>query len=149
MILLALLAVFTYVSTQTVFGRHVYAVGGNMEATRLSGVNVGRVKLVVFALMGLMCAFAGIITVARTGSGSPSAGTGAELDAISACFIGGTSMRGGSGTVYGALIGALVMASLDSGMQLMDVDNSWQMIVKGGILVLAVWVDVLSGSNRG
>lgn len=148
MILLGLLAVFTYVSTQTVFGRHIYAVGGNMEATRLSGVNVARVKLVVFALMGLMCAFAGIITVARTGSGSPSAGTGAELDAISACFIGGTSMRGGSGTVYGALIGALVMASLDSGMQLMDVDNSWQMIIKGVILVLAVWVDVLSGSNR-
>ncbi|MGN6482348.1 sugar ABC transporter permease [Luteibacter sp.] len=148
MILLALLAVFTYVSTQTVFGRHIYAVGGNMEATRLSGVNVGRVKLVVFAIMGLMCAFAGIITVARTGSGSPSAGTGGELDAISACFIGGTSMRGGSGTVYGALIGALVMASLDSGMQLMDVDNSWQMIIKGVILVLAVWVDVLSGSNR-
>jgi len=148
MILLALLAVFTYVSTQTVFGRHIYAVGGNMEATRLSGVNVGRVKLVVFAIMGLMCAFAGIITVARTGSGSPSAGTGGELDAISACFVGGTSMRGGSGTVYGALIGALVMASLDSGMQLMDVDNSWQMIIKGVILVLAVWVDVLSGSNR-
>ncbi|SDF99816.1 sugar ABC transporter permease [Dyella sp. 333MFSha] len=148
MILLGLLAVFTYVSTQTVFGRHIYAVGGNMEATRLSGVNVARVKLVVFALMGLMCAFAGIITVARTGSGSPSAGTGGELDAISACFIGGTSMRGGSGTVYGALIGALVMASLDSGMQLMDVDNSWQMIIKGAILVLAVWVDVLSGSNR-
>jgi len=148
MILLGLLAAFTYVSTQTVFGRHIYAVGGNMEATRLSGVNVARVKLVVFALMGLMCAFAGIITVARTGSGSPSAGTGGELDAISACFIGGTSMRGGSGTVYGALIGALVMASLDSGMQLMDVDNSWQMIIKGVILVLAVWVDVLSGSNR-
>jgi D-xylose transport system permease protein len=148
MILLGLLAVFTYVSTQTVFGRHIYAVGGNMEATRLSGVNVARVKLVVFALMGLMCAFAGIITVARTGSGSPSAGTGGELDAISACFIGGTSMRGGSGTVYGALIGALVMASLDSGMQLMDVDNSWQMIIKGVILVLAVWIDVISGSNR-
>ena len=149
MILIGLLAVFTYVSTQTVFGRHIYAVGCNMEATRLSGVNVARVKLVVFALMGLMCAFAGIITVARTGSGSPSAGTGGELDAISACFIGGTSMRGGSGTVYGALIGALVMASLDSGMQLMDVDNSWQMIIKGVILALAVWVDVLSGSNRG
>lgn len=148
MILLGLLAVFTYISTQTVFGRHIYAVGGNMEATRLSGVNVARVKLVVFAIMGLMCAFAGIITVARTGSGSPSAGTGGELDAISACFIGGTSMRGGSGTVYGALIGALVMASLDNGMQLMDVDNSWQMIIKGVILVLAVWVDVLSGSNR-
>jgi D-xylose transport system permease protein len=132
-----------------VFGRHIYAVGGNMEATRLSGVNVGRVKLVVFALMGLMAAFAGIINTARLAAGSPSAGTNGELDAIAACFIGGTSMRGGSGTVHGALIGALVMASLDNGMSLMDVDTFWQMIVKGSILVLAVWVDVLSGSNRG
>jgi D-xylose transport system permease protein len=148
MILLGLLAVFSYIATQTVFGRHMYAVGGNMEATRLSGVNVGRVKLMVFAIMGLMCAFAGIITAARTGSGSPSAGQGGELDAISACFIGGTSMRGGAGTVHGALIGALVMASLDSGMQLMDVDSYWQLIVKGLILVLAVWVDVLSGTQR-
>ena len=87
-----LLAIFSYVATQTVFGRHVYAVGGNMEATRLSGVNVGRVKLLVFVLMGLMCAFAGIITTARSAAGSPSAGVGGELDAISACFIGGTSM---------------------------------------------------------
>jgi D-xylose transport system permease protein len=149
MILLALLAVFSYIATQTVFGRHIYAVGGNMEATRLSGVNVGRVKLAVFATMGLMAAFAGIITTARLASGSPSAGTSGELDAIAACFIGGTSMRGGSGTVHGALIGALVMASLDNGMSMMDVDAFWQMIVKGGILVLAVWVDVLSGSNRG
>ncbi|WP_049621124.1 sugar ABC transporter permease [Frateuria defendens] len=149
MILLALLAVFSYLATQTVFGRHIYAVGGNMEATRLSGVNVAKVKLVVFGIMGLMCAFAGIITTARSAAGSPSAGVGGELDAISACFIGGTSMRGGSGTVYGALIGALVMASLDNGMQQMNVDTSWQMIVKGIILVLAVWVDVLSGSNRG
>ncbi|MET0332293.1 MAG: sugar ABC transporter permease [Dyella sp.] len=149
MILLALLAVFSYIATQTVFGRHIYAVGGNMEATRLSGVNVGRVKMAVFAMMGLMAAFAGIITTARLASGSPSAGTSGELDAIAACFIGGTSMRGGSGTVHGALIGALVMASLDNGMSMMDVDAFWQMIVKGGILVLAVWVDVLSGSNRG
>jgi len=149
LILLVLLAVFSYVATQTVFGRHVYAVGGNMEATRLSGVNVGRVKLLVFVLMGLMCACAGIITTARSAAGSPSAGVGGELDAISACFIGGTSMRGGSGTVYGALIGALVMASLDNGMQQMNVDASWQMIVKGVVLVLAVWIDVLSGSNRG
>jgi D-xylose transport system permease protein len=149
MILLAALAIFSYIASQTVFGRHIYAVGGNMEATRLSGVNVGRVKLVVFALMGLMAAFAGIINTARLAAGSPSAGTNGELDAIAACFIGGTSMRGGSGTVHGALIGALVMASLDNGMSLMDVDTFWQMIVKGSILVLAVWVDVLSGSNRG
>ncbi|WP_019936275.1 sugar ABC transporter permease [Bordetella sp. FB-8] len=148
LILLILLAIFSYIAMQTVFGRHVYAVGGNLEATRLSGVNVNRVKLAVFALMGLMCAFAGIVTTARSAAGSPSAGDGGELDAISACFIGGTSMRGGSGTVYGALIGALVMASLDNGMEQMNVDSSWQMIVKGLVLVLAVWVDVLSGSSR-
>ncbi|GLQ91236.1 sugar ABC transporter permease [Dyella acidisoli] len=148
MILLALLAIFTYVGTQTVFGRHIYAVGGNMEASRLSGIDVAGVKMVVFALMGLMCAFAGIINTARLAAGSPSAGTNGELDAIAACFIGGASMRGGAGTVHGALIGALVMASLDNGMSMMDVDNYWQLIVKGSILVIAVWVDVLSGTKR-
>lgn len=148
MILLALLAIFSYVATQTVLGRHVYAVGGNLEATRLSGVNVARVKLVVFGLMGVMCAFAGIVNTARLAAGSPSAGTNGELDAIAACFIGGASMRGGAGTVHGALIGALVMASLDNGMSMMDVDTYWQYIVKGAILVLAVWVDVLTGTQR-
>jgi D-xylose transport system permease protein len=148
MILLALLAIFTYLGTQTVFGRHIYAVGGNMEASRLSGIDVSGVKMVVFALMGLMCAFAGIINTARLAAGSPSAGTNGELDAIAACFIGGASMRGGAGTVHGALIGALVMASLDNGMSMMDVDNYWQLIVKGSILVIAVWVDVLSGTKR-
>ncbi|HET7329716.1 sugar ABC transporter permease [Dyella sp.] len=148
MILLALLAIFTYIATQTVFGRHIYAVGGNMEASRFSGIDVAGVKMVVFALMGLMCAFAGIINTARLAAGSPSAGTNGELDAIAACFIGGASMRGGAGTVHGALIGALVMASLDNGMSMMDVDNYWQLIVKGSILVIAVWVDVLSGTKR-
>ena len=148
LLLLALLGIFTWIATQTVFGRRIYAVGSNLEATRLSGVNTNRVKLAIFALMGLMCAFAGIVNTARLAAGSPSAGTMGELDAIAACFIGGTSMRGGSGTVYGALIGALVMASLDNGMSMLDVDAYWQMIVKGGILVLAVWIDVVSGSNR-
>jgi len=148
LILLALLGVFTWITTQTVFGRHVYAVGSNVEASRLSGVNVRRVKLLVFMLMGLMCAFAGVVNTARLAAGSPSAGVGSELDAIAACFIGGTSMRGGSGTVYGAMIGALVMASLDNGMQQMNVDTSWQMIVKGAVLVLAVWIDVATGAER-
>jgi len=148
LLLLALLGIFTWIATQTVFGRRVYAVGSNLEATRLSGVNTNRVKLAIFALMGLMCAFGGIVNTARLAAGSPSAGSMGELDAIAACFIGGTSMRGGSGTVYGALIGALVMASLDNGMSMLDVDAYWQMIVKGGILVLAVWIDVVSGSNR-
>ena len=148
LLLLVLLGVFSYVATQTVFGRRIYSVGSNMEATRLSGVNVKAVKMWIFGIMGLMCALAGIINTARLAAGSPSAGTSGELDAIAACFIGGTSMRGGSGTVYGALIGALVMASLDNGMSMLDVDTYWQMIVKGFILTLAVWVDVATRSGR-
>ena len=148
LLLLALLGIFTYMTTQTVFGRRVYAVGSNMEATRLSGINVKSVKLWIFGIMGLMCALAGVINTARLAAGSPSAGTSGELDAIAACFIGGTSMRGGSGTVYGALIGALVMASLDNGMSMLDVDTYWQMIVKGFILTLAVWIDVSTRSAK-
>ena len=148
LLLLVLLGGFSYVATQTVFGRRIYAVGSNMEATRLSGVNVRAVKLWIFGLMGLMCALAGLINTARLAAGSPSAGTAGELDVIAACFIGGTSMRGGSGTVYGALIGALVMASLDNGMSMLDVDSYWQMIVKGIILTVAVWVDVVTRSGR-
>lgn len=148
LLVLLMLGIFTWVATQTVFGRRIYSVGSNLEATRLSGVDTNRVKLAIFALMGLMCAFAGIVNTARLAAGSPSAGNMGELDAIAACFIGGTSMRGGSGTVYGALIGALVMASLDNGMSMLDVDAYWQMIAKGAILVLAVWIDVVSRSNR-
>jgi D-xylose transport system permease protein len=148
LLLLVLVGVFSYVATQTVFGRRVYAVGRIMDATRLSGVNVQSVKLWIFGIMGLMCALAGLVNTARLAAGSPSAGTSGELDAIAACFIGGTSMRGGSGTVYGALIGALVMASLDNGMSMLDVDTYWQMIVKGCILTLAVWVDVATRASR-
>ncbi len=148
LLLLALLGLFSYITSQTVFGRRIYSVGSNMEATRLSGVNVQAVKLWVFGIMGVMCALAGLVNTARLAAGSPSAGNMGELDAIAACFIGGTSMRGGSGTVYGALIGALVMASLDNGMSMLDVDTYWQMIVKGSILMLAVWVDVSTRSSR-
>jgi D-xylose transport system permease protein len=140
--------VFSYIARQTVFGRRIYAVGSNMEATRLSGINVRAVKLWIFGLMGLMCALAGLINTARLAAGSPSAGTSGELDVIAACFIGGTSMRGGAGTVHGALVGALVMASLDNGMSMLDVDTYWQMIVKGLILTLAVWLDVATRSGR-
>lgn len=148
LVLLVLLGVFSYVARQTVFGRRIYAVGSNMEATRLSGIDVRAVKLWIFGLMGLMCALAGLINTARLAAGSPSAGVSAELDVIAACFIGGTSMRGGAGTVHGALVGALVMASLDNGMSMLDVDTYWQMIVKGVILTLAVWLDVATRSGR-
>ena len=148
LIVLLLLGVFTVMARRTVFGRRIYAVGGNLEATRLSGVNVQMVKLLVFALMGAMAALAGIATTARLAAGSPSAGTGQELDAIAACIIGGTSMRGGAGTVFGALIGALIIATLDNGMSMLGVDTYWQMIVKGLILLLAVWLDVATGTKR-
>jgi len=149
LILLVILGVFTVIGDRTVFGRRIYAVGSNLEATRLSGVNVSLVKMMIWALMGLMCAFAGLTTTARLAAGTPSAGTGAELDCIASCFIGGTSMRGGIGTVIGALVGALIMASLDNGMSMLGIDTFWQQITKGIILVLAVWLDIVtSGSQR-
>ena len=148
LILLVILGVFTLIGNKTVFGRRIYAVGSNMEATRLSGVNVDLVKMLVFGLMGLMCAFAGLTTTARLAAGTPSAGVNGELDAIASCFIGGTSMRGGVGTVIGALVGAMIMASLDNGMSMLGVETFWQQIVKGTILVLAVWLDIASSGNQ-
>jgi D-xylose transport system permease protein len=148
LILLVILGVFTVVGNKTVFGRRIYAVGSNLEATRLSGVNVDLVKMLVFGLMGLMCAFAGLTTTARLAAGTPSAGFGGELDAIASCFIGGTSMRGGIGSVIGALVGAVIMASLDNGMSMLGIDTFWQQITKGIILVLAVWLDIVSSGNQ-
>ncbi|AQS89504.1 sugar ABC transporter permease [Neoasaia chiangmaiensis] len=148
LLVVILLGAFTIMARRTVFGRRIYAIGGNLEATRLSGVNVQLIKLCVFALMGVMAALAGIATTARLAAGSPSAGSLQELDAIASCIIGGTSMRGGAGTVFGALIGALIMATLDNGMSMLGVDTYWQMIVKGVILLLAVWLDVATTPKR-
>ncbi|MDQ7989721.1 MAG: sugar ABC transporter permease [Candidatus Dactylopiibacterium sp.] len=148
LLMLIILGAFSFVARRTVFGRRIYAVGSNLEATRLSGVNTRLVKMSLFGLMGLMCALAGLTNTARLAAGSPSAGNMGELDAIASCFIGGASMRGGSGTVLGAIIGALIMASLDNGMSMLSVESYWQMIVKGSILLLAVWLDVVSGSER-
>ncbi|MBP2849812.1 xylose ABC transporter permease XylH [Dickeya oryzae] len=130
-----------FMALRTAFGRRIYAVGGNIDAARLSGVNVERTKLVVFAINGLMVAVAGLVLSSRLGAGSPSAGNIAELDAIAACVIGGTSLAGGVGSVAGAVMGAFIMASLDNGMSMLDVPTFWQYIVKGGILLLAVWMD--------
>lgn len=148
LVMLIILGIFTFMANNTVFGRRIYSIGSNLEATRLSGVNVRLIKMAVFALMGLMCALAGLTTTARLAAGGPSAGTLGELDAIASCYIGGTSARGGVGTVYGALIGALIMASLDNGMSMLGLDSFWQMIVKGSILLLAVWVDVISRTGE-
>ena len=145
--MLIILGIFSYMANKMVFGRRIYSIGSNMEATRLSGVNVRFIKMAVFGILGLMCAFAGLTTTARLAAGSPSAGNLGEMDAIASCYIGGASSRGGVGTVYGGLTGALIMASLDNGMSMLGVDTFWQMIVKGSILLLAVWVDVVSGAG--
>lgn len=141
LILTALRLAGIFMATRTAFGRRIYAIGGNIDAARLSGVNVERTKLAVFAINGLMVAIAGLILSSRLGAGSPSAGNIAELDAIAACVIGGTSLAGGIGSVAGAVMGAFIMASLDNGMSMLDVPTFWQYIVKGAILLLAVWMD--------
>ena len=130
-----------FILERTVLGRSMYAIGGNLEAARLSGISVERTKLAVFAINGLMVAIAGLILSSRLGAGSPSAGNIAELDAIAACVIGGTSLAGGVGSVAGAVMGAFIMSALDNGMSMMDVATFWQYIVKGVILLLAVWMD--------
>ena len=134
----------TFIAAKSRFGRRIYAIGGNIEASRLSGINVEKTKLSVYAMNGFLVAISALILSSRLGAGSPSAGNIAELDAIAACVIGGASMAGGVGTVIGAVIGAFIMASLDNGMSMMDVPTFWQYIVKGGVLLLAVWMDSAS-----
>jgi len=141
-IVLVLFFVFNYVTNKTVFGRRVYAIGGNKMASRLAGINIKRTTLIVFALMGVMAAIAGIFLTSRLDAAAVNAATSAELDAIAACVIGGTSLMGGVGTVSGAVIGAVVMASLDNGMSLLNAPSFYQTIVKGLVLLLAVWFDM-------
>ncbi|MDG2916205.1 sugar ABC transporter permease [Bisgaard Taxon 10/6] len=144
-LLLAVLAVAgMFIARKTAFGRHIYAIGGNIDAARLSGINVEKVKLIIFSINGFMVAIAGLILSARLGAGAPSAGQNAELDAIAACVIGGASLAGGVGSVFGVVIGALIIALLDNGMSMLDVPTFWQYIVKGTILLLAVWMDTMS-----
>ncbi|MBE8207812.1 sugar ABC transporter permease, partial [Leptospira borgpetersenii serovar Ballum] len=125
LILTFLLLAGMFMALHTAFGRRIYAIGGNIDAARLSGINVERTKLAVFAINGVMVAIAGLILSSRLGAGSPSAGNIAELDAIAACVIGGTSLAGGVGSVAGAVMGAFIMASLDNGMSMMDVPTFW------------------------
>jgi D-xylose transport system permease protein len=139
---LVLTLIFDFIANDTTFGRHLYAIGGNPEAAKLSGINVPRHTFALFMIMGLMTAIAGIFSTSRLNAATTSAGQNAELDAIASAVIGGTSLMGGEGTIYGAVIGALVMASLDNGMSLMNLDITFQYVIKGLILLLAVWVDM-------
>jgi D-xylose transport system permease protein len=147
-VLLAVAVAGAFLTQNTTFGRYLYAIGGNPDAARLSGISLRRYILAAFCLMGMLAGVASILHTARLQSASPDAGNLMELDAIAACVIGGTSLMGGRGTVFGAILGALIMASLDNGMSLLNVQNSTQYIIKGAVLVAAVWFDML-GRRKG
>ena len=141
-IMLIVVAIYSFMTTQMVLGRHIYAVGGNPEAAQLSGINVKRITYIVFCSMSMLAALAGILFASRLRSAAPTAGAGFELDAIAAAFIGGVSAAGGVGSIVGSLIGALVYVSLTNGMNLMGTGSDAQNIVKGIVLAAAVIFDV-------
>ncbi|GIG30312.1 multiple monosaccharide ABC transporter permease [Cellulomonas marina] len=141
-ILAVLIIAYSVVTTRTVFGRHVYAIGGNLAAAQLSGVKVKRVNFWIFVNMGFLAALAGVVFSSRSNGAQPAAGQMFELDAIAACFIGGASVSGGIGRVGGAMVGGLIMAVMSNGMSLMGVNQSWQSVVKGLVLLLAVAYDI-------
>ncbi|WP_374723502.1 sugar ABC transporter permease [Calidifontibacillus erzurumensis] len=144
LIVAVLAALFIFISNRTSFGRYIYAIGGNAEAAALSGINIKRNTLWVFIIMGALSGVAGVLLTSRLNAATVNAGNMYELDAIAACVIGGTSLMGGKGKIIGALIGALIMASIDNGMSMMNIETFWQYIVKGLILIIAVWIDISS-----
>ncbi|MCR4744874.1 MAG: ribose ABC transporter permease [Lachnospiraceae bacterium] len=133
---------------RTKMGRYIYAVGGNPLAARFSGIDVSQVKFLVYTYSGIMAGIAGIILASRMYSGQPTAGEGAEMDAIAAVVVGGTSMAGGSGKLSGTLIGALIIGILNNGLNLMNVNSFWQTVVKGVVILLAVMIDFFRNRNK-
>jgi D-xylose transport system permease protein len=148
-LLLAFVAVVVaYVSNNTRFGRYAYAIGGNREAARLSGVNILNNIFLIFVLMGFLCGVSGVVLASYVGYGTIGAGTGYELDAIASCILGGTSPLGGEGTIFGAMVGALIMASLTNGLQILNVPAAYQYLLKSIVLVMAVYLDVYIKKHR-
>ena len=139
---------YHYFTTKTTMGRYLYAVGGNEKATQLSGINTKKVYFFAYTNMGFLTAIAGILTVARAASAQPTYGMFYEMDAIGACFIGGASAYGGTGSVFGAIIGALLMGVINQGMSIMGVDANYQKVVKGLVLLIAVIFDVVSKREK-
>ena len=139
-----IIGIYSYISSKTTNGRYFYAVGGNEKATRLSGIDTNKVYFLAYLNMGLLAAVAGMVTVARLNSANPTAGNSYEMDAIGACFIGGASAYGGTGTVPGVIVGAILMGVLNLGMSIMGVDQNLQKVVKGAVLLAAVIFDVVS-----
>ena len=143
LLLLVLILIFSFVTKKSVFGRHLYAMGGNIKAARLSGINTNRLMFIVYMISGLMATIAGMLVCARLNSASPKAGVGYETDAIAACFLGGASISGGAGSVFGVLVGALIMGVLNNGMSLLGVSIDWQSAIKGLVVLVAVACDML------
>jgi len=141
--------VYAVVMGNTVFGRHIYAMGGNLAAARLSGVYTRRVNFWLFVNMGLLGGLAAVVVTSRAGAAVAAAGTNYELDAIAACFIGGAAVTGGVGRVFGAIVGALIMGVLNMGLSIQGVDPSWQFVIKGLVLLLAVAFDLVSKRRGG
>lgn len=147
-IMTVLTALFVVVTTRTRFGRHLYAVGGNERAARLTGLNVPRLKLAVYTLGGALAGVAGLIVTARLDSAQPNAGLGYELDSIAAVVIGGTSLSGGRGSVLGTVLGCLIIGVLNNGLFLLNVSPFWQQVVKGLVILLAVALDRLGAARN-
>ena len=146
-ILAVLFAIYTFIATKTIPGRHLYALGGNAKAAELSGVNIRKMMFLVYSNMGLLAAIAGIVTAGRSNSASPNVGMNFELDAIGACFIGGASAYGGIGTIWGAMIGGLIMGVMNNGMSMIGFDVFLQSVAKGLIVLLAVAFDTYTKSK--
>nr|WP_262397603.1 ABC transporter permease [Zongyangia hominis] len=143
-----LFIIMTLVLTKSKFGRHLYAVGGNEEAAKFSGISIKKVKITVYTLSGIFASLSGIVLAARMYSGQPSAGNGFELDAIAASVLGGVSFLGGVGKLGGTIIGVLVIGILSNGLNLMNVNSFWQYIVKGLIILAAVYLDIVKKSRQ-
>jgi putative multiple sugar transport system permease protein len=141
-VMFALITLFVFLTTRTTFGRRVYAMGGNEKAARLSGIRTERMTFWIFTIMGALAALAGLIFAARLNVATPKAGLGFELDVIAACFIGGAAVTGGVGKVIGAVIGAFLMGVMNNGMSIMGVGIDWQQVIKGAVLMIAVFLDV-------
>ena len=143
-----ILVIVYLILNRTKLGRHIYAIGGNEKAAEFSGIDVKNVRLFVYVFSGIMAAVAGIVLAARSYSGQPTAGTGAEMDAIEACVLGGCSMSGGYGFIGGTIIGALIIAIMNNGLNLMRIDSYWQMVAKGVIVLIAVYVDYVKNQKK-
>lgn len=148
-LMLIIFVIAVMLVNRTHFGRHIYAVGGNAQAASFSGINVQKVKFWVYTFTGVMAGIAGVVIASRLYSGQPRSGEGAEMDAIAAVVVGGTSMSGGSGRLGGTLIGVLIIGVLNNGLNLMGVDSNWQYIVKGFVILLAVYVDFIRNRKAG